>query len=169
MNVVEDEILGGWQVSGITTVQSGFPMSIGPVGNSGSVFGGTQHANLTGAGFKSGTCGAGTTAPIPVGTKYCFFNPAAFGPTPDFTFGNAPRYFSNLRSPGYVDEDLAIQKWFKFGEKFRLQFAVQMFNAFNHANFGIPDASLGDATTTMGESSSTQGARQMQGVLKLTY
>jgi hypothetical protein len=68
-----------------------------------------------------------------------------------------------------VDEDLAIQKWFKFGEKLRLQFAVQMFNAFNHPNFGLPDASLGDQNTTMGESSSTQGARQMQGVLKLTY
>ncbi len=168
MNVVADEFLGGWQVTGITTVQSGFPMSIGPVGNAGSVFGGSQHANLTGAGFRTGSCGSGNSS-IPVGTKYCFFNPMAFASTPDFTFGNAPRYFSNLRAPGYVDQDLGIQKWFKFGEKLRLQFAVQMFNAFNHANFGIPDASLGDQTTTMGESSSTQGARQMQGVLKLTY
>ena len=34
MNRVEDAVAGGWQVSGITTAQSGFPMSIGPGGNS---------------------------------------------------------------------------------------------------------------------------------------
>jgi len=32
MNRAEDAIVGGWQFSGITTVQSGFPMSIGPTG-----------------------------------------------------------------------------------------------------------------------------------------
>jgi hypothetical protein len=102
-----------------------------------------------------------------VGTKYCFLNPAAFKAPDDYTFGTAPRYFSNLRAPGYVDEDLAIQKWFTLKERLRLQIAVQMFNAFNHANFGIPDATVGNPT--MGLSSSTQGARQMQGVLKITY
>jgi hypothetical protein len=145
-------------------------MSIGSSGNSGSVFGGNQHANLTGAAFRTGSCGSALHPPvIPVGTKYCFFNPAAFGPTPDFTFGNAPRYFSNLRAPGYVDEDLTLAKWFNVTEKLRVQFAVQMFNAFNHPNFDMPDASLGDQLTTMGESSGTQGARQMQGVLKVTF
>ena len=170
MNRAEDAIAGGWSVNGITTVQSGFPMSIGPSGNSGSVFGGNQHAQLTGASFKTGTCGSAQHPPeIPVGTKYCFFNPAAFGPTPDFTFGNAPRYFSNLRAPGYVDEDLTFAKWFGLTEKLRLQIAVQMFNAFNHPNFDMPDAQTGDSLTTMGESSGTQGARQMQGVLKVTF
>jgi hypothetical protein len=102
-----------------------------------------------------------------VGTKYCFFNPAAFKAPADYTFGTAPRYFSNLRAPGYVDEDLAIQKWFTLKERLRLQIAVQMFNAFNHANFGIPSATVGNPN--MGLSSSTQGARQMQGALKITY
>jgi hypothetical protein len=169
MNRAEDAIVGGWQVSGITTVQSGFPMSIGPNGNSSTVYGGSQHANLTGQPFRGGSCGAGTaTNPsIPVGSKYCFFNPLAFTPPPAYTFGTGPRYYSNLRAPGYVDEDLTIGKWFNLAEKLRLQFAVQMFNAFNHPNFGIPDSGAGDPT--MGESSSTQGAREMQGVLKITY
>jgi hypothetical protein len=169
MNLVEDEILGGWQVTGITTAQSGFPMSIGPNGDSATVYGGNQHADFTGQPFRTGTCGKGTTTnpSIPVGSKYCFFNPAAFTSPANYTFGAVPRYLSNLRAPGYVDEDLGIQKWFKIGEKFRLQFGVQMFNAFNHPNFAIPDAGAGDPT--MGEASSTQGARQMQGGLKLTY
>ena len=168
MNRVEDAVAGGWQVSGITTAQSGFPMSIGAGGNSASVFGGGQHADLTGAGFKTGHCGGTNGIPeIQVGTKYCFFNPAAFAAPPDFTFGNAPRYFSNLRAPRYVDEDLTLGKWFALTERLRLQFAVQMFNAFNHPNFGIPNSGVG--SPNMGLSSSTQGARQMQGVLKLTY
>ena len=168
MNRAEDAVVGGWQVNGITTVQSGFPMSIGPNGNSSTVFGGSQHANLTGQPFRTGSCGNGTPGNpiIAVGTKYCFFNPAAFTPPPAYTFGTGPRYYSNLRAPGYVDEDLTLGKWFNLAEGFRLQFAVQMFNAFNHPNFGIPDSGVGDGT--MGESSSTQGAREMQGVLKIT-
>ena len=168
MNRVEDAVAGGWQVSGITTVQSGFPMSIGAGGNSASVFGGGQHADLTGAGFKTGHCGGTNGIPeMQVGTKYCFFNPAAFAAPADFTFGTAPRYFSNLRSPGYVDEDLTFGKWFAFTERLRLQFGVQMFNAFNHPNFGIPNSGVG--SPNLGLSSSTQGARQMQGVLKISY
>ncbi len=168
MNGFEDAVAGGWQVTGITTAQSGFPMSIGPSGNAASLYGGNQHADLTGSPFRSGSCGGTNGVPsIPVGQKYCFFNPAAFKAPADYTFGNAPRYFSNLRAPGYVDEDLAIQKWFTLKERLRLQVAVQMFNAFNHANFGIPAATVG--SPNMGLSSSTQGARQMQGALKITY
>ena len=167
-NAITNAVVGGWEVSGITTVQSGFPMAIGSGTSSQTVFGGNQHAQLTGKPFKSGTCGGTNGVPaIPVGTKYCFFNPAAFAQPSPFTFGNAPRYFSNLRAPGYVDQDLTMAKWINITEKFRFQFAVQMFNAFNHPNFGIPSAGVG--SPTMGLSSSTQGARQMQGVLKLTY
>ncbi len=168
MNRAEDAIVGGWMVSGITTVQSGFPLSIGPGTNSETVFGGNQHAQLTGQSFKSGSCGGTNGVPaIPVGSKYCFFNPGAFTSPSPFTFGDAPRYISNLRSPGYVNQDLTLAKWFSLTEKLRLQFGVQMFNAFNHANFGIPSSGVG--SPTMGLSSTTQGARQMQGVLKLTY
>jgi hypothetical protein len=168
MNAVEDAVAGGWEVTGITTAQSGFPMSINPNGNAATVYGGNQHADLTGASFKSGNCGGTNGVPvIPVGKKYCFFNPAAFQAPAPYTFGTAPRYFSNLRAPGYVDEDLAIQKWFTLKERLRLQIAVQMFNAFNHPNFGIPSATVG--SPNLGLSSSTQGARQMQGALKITY
>ena len=168
MNRLEDAVAGGWQVSGITTAQSGFPMSIAPGTSSASVYGGNQHADLTGAPLKSGNCGGTNGVPsIPVGTKYCFFNPAAFTAPSDFTFGNAPRYFSNLRAPGYVDQDFTIGKWFSLRERLRLQIGLQMFNAFNHANFGIPAASVG--SPNLGLSSSTQGARQMQGVVKVTY
>jgi hypothetical protein len=164
MNAIADEVVGGWQVSGITHVQAGFPLSISNGGaNPSSLWGGNQHATLVpGGSEKSGTCKNGED----VGSKICWFNPAAFTQTPAFQFGDAPRYFSNLRAPGYVDEDLGIQKWFNLTEKFRLQFTGQMFNAFNHTNFQSPDIGIGDGT--FGQVTSTQGARQVQLSLKLT-
>ena len=168
MNRAVDVVAGGWQVAGITSVQGGFPMSIGPGTSSESVFGGNQHAQLTGQAFHTGSCGGTNGVPvIPVGTKYCFFNPAAFAAPAQFTFGNAPRYFSNLRAPKYVNQDLTLAKTFQMAERLHLQVGIQMFNAFNHTNFGIPSAGVG--SPTLGLSSSTQGARQMQGLVKLTY
>lgn len=164
MNSVEDAVVGGWQVSGITHIQAGFPLSISNGGaNSASLWGGNQHATLaSGVSEKKGNCQNGEA----VGNKTCWFNPTAFTQTSAFQFGNAPRYFSNLRAPGYIDEDLGVQKWFNLAEKFRLQFTAQMFNAFNHTNFQSPDIGLGD--TTFGQVTSTQGARQVQLSLKLT-
>jgi len=185
MNGLEDAIAGGWQVSGITHIQAGFPLSINANNNAGSLWGGNQHPNLTGAGIKTAGCGGappsgGVSHPfIPVGTKYCFFNgqpsdksllnlgQGAFSQASAYDFGSAPRYFSNLRAPGYVDEDLGIQKWFNLTEKFRMQFTAQMFNAFNHPNFDSPDINLGDAGKSMGESNNTQGPRQVQLSLKI--
>jgi hypothetical protein len=169
MNAVEDAVAGGWQISGITHLQKGFPLSIGNGGqNQASVWGGNQHATFTGTSFSpSSSCTA----------KYCIFNPAAFERSPGLpagpatsaqiaaTFGNVPRYLPNLRAPNYIDEDLGIQKWFNVPEKFRLQFTAQLFNAFNHANFLSPDTNIGDKV--MGQSTGTMGARQIQLALKL--
>jgi hypothetical protein len=163
MNRVADAVVGGWQISGITSVQGGLPLAIGNSNAyASSLWGGNQHANLTGAAFRKGNCGS-----MPVGTQYCFFNPGAFAQAPAYTFGDGPRYYSNLRGPGYVNQDLGLAKWFTLAEKLRMQFAVQMFNTFNHANFGVPNTSIGNST--MGQSSSTLGPRQTQASLKLTF
>jgi hypothetical protein len=163
MNGVENAIAGGWQISGISNFKAGFPLGIGNGGaNPNSVWGGNQHATVvSGVTPKSGSCQNGD----PVGHGICWFNPAAFVQTPAFEFGDAPRYFSNLRAPGYVNTDLAIQKWFTFKEDFRLQFRAEMFNVANHANFTAPDPNIGD--TTFGQVTNTQGARQVQLALKL--
>lgn len=169
MNGTEDAIAGGWQISGITHWQKGFPVSIGNGGqNNASVWGGNQHATFTGTSFSHAS---------PCTAKYCIFNPLAFEKSPALpagpataaqiaaTFGNVPRYLSKLRAPGYVDEDLAIQKGFNIPEKFRLQFTAQLFNAFNHANFTSPDSGIGDAV--FGESTNTMNSRQIQFGFKL--
>ena len=57
-----------------------------------------------------------------------------------FDLGDAPRYFSDLRSPGYNNWDLSIQKYFPVREQVRFQFRLDMFNAFNHCLLYTSDA-----------------------------
>jgi len=50
--------------------------------------------------------------------------------------GSTPRNI--FRAPGIQTVDLAINKRFKFGERQKLEFRTELFNLFNHENFGIP-------------------------------
>ena len=69
-----------------------------------------------------------------------FLNPAAFAIPALGTFGNcAPRAF---HGPGLQNVDLSLFKDFPVTERFRVQFRAEFFNAFNHANFNNPNASV---------------------------
>jgi hypothetical protein len=148
-------ILGGWQLTGIVSAKSGFPLSISPSTNNTNSFGGNQRPNLVGD-------------PRPANqTIYHWINAAAFAEPAAFTFGNSPRNLSNLRSPRYNDWDMGIQKWWSFSEAKRLQFRIEMFNALNHPNFFAPDTNLGDAS--FGSISQAYPARDVQAALKFYF
>ncbi|MBV8820785.1 MAG: TonB-dependent receptor [Acidobacteriaceae bacterium] len=154
-NTVTDAVLGGWQVTGVSTFKSGFPIGVtGAVNNTGS-FGGTQRPDLVG------------NPAVSHPTLAQWFNTAAFQQPAPFTFGNAPRYMSNVRAPGLETFDIGIQKWFKWRELLRLQFRAEMFNAFNRANFYAPDHGFGDAA--FGQISATLPPRDVQFGLKLYW
>lgn len=57
-------------------------------------------------------------------------------------FGNAPRYFSNIRNPGVNNFDFSVQKDLKIpaGEQARLTFSADFFNLPNHPQFAEPNA-----------------------------
>jgi hypothetical protein len=63
--------------------------------------------------------------------------------------------------------DLGIHRNFEMKERDKLSFRWEMFNAFNRANFGAPNVTLG--ATTTGQISSTLPARIMQASLKLSF
>jgi hypothetical protein len=128
-------VLGGWQWSGILTAKSGLPLSINPATNNTGGFGFNQRPNLVPG-----------TSPVPQDQSLTnWINPAAFVQPPAFTFGDAPRFLSNLRAPRYFNWDMGIQKWWKMTESMRLQFRFEMFNALNHPDFFEPDTNLGDS------------------------
>jgi hypothetical protein len=154
-------VLGGWQLTGIVTAKSGFPLSISPAQNNTNSFGGNQRPDLIGN-------------PQPADqTIYHWINAAAFSQPAAFTFGNAPRNLLDLRSPRYNDWDMGIQKWWDFRETKRLQFRIEMFNALNHPNFFAPDTNLGDfktdGTGSFGKISQAYPARDVQAALKFYF
>jgi hypothetical protein len=78
---------------------------------------------------------------------------------------------STLEGPHFSNVDLGVAKNFPWwGEKYRLQFRADAFNAFNHANFGLPDTSIsgntfGVITTQVGQ----ELARAMQFSLRFEF
>ena len=73
-----------------------------------------------------------------------YFNTAAFVPNPIGTFGNSGR--NTIIGPGYADADVGLFKNFRITEGQSLQFRTEIFNLFNHPNFGPPDPNLGSVT-----------------------
>ena len=72
-----------------------------------------------------------------------------------------------LRGNAVNTADLGFFKNFAFKEHYRFEFRAEMFNAFNRANFGTPNASIGNAQA--GQISGTAPARIQQAALKLAF
>ncbi len=154
MNGVLNAIVGGWQTTGIFTFKQGFPLTITSSGNGLDYFGAGQHVDVVGNYHVSNP------------SIHEWFNTSAFKVAAPWTLGNAPRYFSDLRAPHYNNWDIGIQKNFPIKESVRLQFRVDMFNAFNHANFYSPNTFMGGGFGTI---TATWDPRLMQAALKVYW
>jgi TonB dependent receptor len=136
---ITNKLVGGWQISGLTLFQSGFPFSV-----------------VTGRDLA----GTGTLVERP--DRVC--NGKASNPTVDrwfdtscFTtqymeaalaagqprFGNAGRNI--LDEPGWNVWDMNIQKDTSITERFRTELRLEMYNAFNHPHFQRPNNTVGVA------------------------
>jgi hypothetical protein len=137
----------GWQLSGITTYQSGTPFSV--INNAGS----SGIAVLDNAGVANGV-GAGSypdlaSNPAPAEVKN---NPGSFGPLlgnpNDFvaprglTFGDAGR--NVLNNPSRLNFDMSLLKHFRIRENSEVEFRAEAFNVFNHTQFRIYDPNFGN-------------------------
>ncbi len=137
---VVDHILGGWSVNGIYTYQSGEPFSV----MSGVYTANNSHtsrAALVGAmPDMQLTQIAGVPGPV-------FFKDASAFKFPDVgTTGMGRNLFT---AQPYWNVDLGVTKRFNITERVNMDFRMEMFNAFNHANFDNPrDASIGSPVIT---------------------
>ena len=143
---VASHVLGGWRAAAVYSVSSGSPFGITDksYGYCNAAHTLTNRPNMIGdplpAGFNqtidrwfdtsafdfSGTCPAQNLVVT------------SFPGDPTKAFGNAPRYFSNIRNPGVNNVDLSLQKDFGLtgGDQGRLRFRADFFNLFNHPQFG---------------------------------
>ena len=145
--------LGNWEVSGILTMSSGLPFSIGSPDNSFSYSGcradlvpGVPLEVHQGSKFSGGPSGKGWVNQ--------YFNPAAFTTCAPGTFGTSARNL--LRGPAEKNLDVAIIKNFPFyKDQYRFQFRWEMFNATNTPYFNIPNTTVG--SPSFGQITSTNG------------
>jgi len=154
-----DILLGGWQINGIVTYQTGFPISINAIdpGGVNQTFG--NRANVSGdptKGFDK--------------SRTQWFNTSVFSqPTIDIPgqdgFGNSGRNL--VEAPGISNFDLSAFKNIKLTERFRWQIRIEAFNAFNHTQFGYPDPNV--YSPTFGVIDSARPARIIQYGTKLIW
>jgi hypothetical protein len=137
MNRVLDAIIGGWSVSTLITEQSGQPMSI-YMANS-RLLDGNQRPNVLCAGRTGISTNAAAIQQVPFLNANCFADPG------DQVPGNAPRYFSGLRTDGIHNLDSNLFKEFVPKEGMTLQLRAEVFNTFNTPRFAEPDAFVGDS------------------------
>lgn len=137
MNGIVDGFLGGWQINGYLTLQSGLPIVIGLSG--GNIADGSQRPNVTGnprSNFSIHDVVAG---------KGSYFKPGAYSNPGDQIAGNAPRFDDRVRGDGIRDLDFSLFKNFQIRETMKLQFRTEFFNFTNTPRFGDPNGSVGDS------------------------
>ncbi len=164
-NGAANAFIGGWQLSGNMTVQSGVPQTLS-------------------VGFNN----AGTNNPLPDRPSYTgtdrgylsdhthatlgvpWYNPASFAPAPQGTFGNVGR--SSMITPAFQTFDLAVHKQIAmpYGEGHSLQLRLEAFNVFNHPVWSAPQGNT--SASDFGIISSTSAnvpMRQLQLGLKYSF
>jgi hypothetical protein len=134
-------VLDGWQVTGITTLQTGFPIIIGDTSGlslqcpgAGVAYYGCWDAPNT-VGYPSNYNPRNTTLSFgsnPALPNY-YFNPNAFADETPGMIGNEGK--GNFHGPGINNTDLALIKSIKFSESRSVQFRLEAFNVFNHSQF----------------------------------
>jgi carboxypeptidase family protein len=131
--------IGGWEVSGIVTMESGTPINIGISGGQGGNFvGGSNRPDLTGTVSYPHTVLAGQQ-------KIQYFDPSAFSLPALGAWGNLKH--NALRGPGRDNWNLSLFKSFTFSEArgSRLELRLETFNTWNHTQFNGVSTALGDS------------------------
>jgi hypothetical protein len=153
-----ERVVGGWQLTTITTLQTGLPFSPTMASSNLNNAGAYQLPNRVGVG----------DLPKDQRTIQRYFDTSAFVAPPAFTYGNAG--LNILRGPGLSSVDFAVHKnvalW---NETSRLQLRMEAFNILNNANFVLPNIQIGSAAAGTITRTVTGFGRQLQMVAKVEF
>jgi hypothetical protein len=154
-----DGVIGGWQVNGIVTVQSGTPLTIS-ASNTAGLFNPVTRANWNGKDPVLDTPA--------VDRLQKWFDTLAFSQPAPFTFGNAGATFPMLRTHDVRNVDLSLFKHFTIARGMRLQARIETFNVLNRVQFGSPNTSV--SSTSFGVvTSQANTPRQIQFGVKVLW
>ncbi len=185
-NAFVDNLLGGWSVAGVTTIQSGLPLSLfannftnafGITADRVQIAAGCTHADLTTSGSVTSRLGGLSGGPGYF-NRVCINGLTATGGAPAFpliepgggtNFGNSA--VGLVTGPGQNNSDIAIIKRTRvgfLGEGGNIEFRTELFNAFNHPQFANPGQSASFAS--YGQITGTSvNARIIQFGLKVNF
>ena len=160
-----DLLIGGWTVSSVINLQSGFPLNVQQAADSRLSVGGTTTANrpnLVG-GVDLATAGSyeDRLASADHATA-TWINPAAFSLAAAGTFGNTPRTITDLRTPGQYNVDAVVMKNVSFGGSKVAQIKFEVLNMLNR-----PIARALQGANTVGSSNFGQTTIQA-GFMRIT-
>jgi hypothetical protein len=155
-------VLEGWQLAGITTIQTGHPFDL--FGNRDS-----QHTGLSARLDLIGNPALPSGHPInETGLNINAFQMANYG-----FAGNVSK--NRFYGPGYDNWEMVMSKDTSISERVKLQFRTEVFNVFNRTQFDQPGnlsqspGTFGFSTATLSQPDGTTSARQMQFGLKLLF
>jgi outer membrane receptor protein involved in Fe transport len=156
-----NRLVEGWQVSAIATARSGTPFSIQD---------GLDQANLNNPagqpGERPNLTGVSTVPTNGRNVHGQWVNPLAFALQPFGTLGDLGR--NTLLGPRFVDFDTSLTKVTQIRENMNVEFRAEVFNPFNHPNFGLPVAFL--TNPNFGQILNTVGnSRQIQFGVKFSF
>ncbi|HEY2016407.1 MAG TPA: TonB-dependent receptor [Bryobacteraceae bacterium] len=152
-NKIAGYIAGGWEVSGILSLQSGRPFT---------ALVSKDNANVLGSVDRPNVIGDGNAGPR---TVQQWINTSAFALAPAGTFGNAGR--NNLFAPPFKNLDAVVSRVFPIRETLAIQLRIEAFNATNHPNFDAPVQTFDNPS--FGSIQQAEAARQLQFGLKIKF
>jgi len=177
----QQELLGGWQVTGINTVASGVPIDLTYTANTNQVVSTTSSVYALRPNLVSTPKAVyGSTLTKSASALGGFFDPTAVsGPPGTQLFGNAGR--NDLRGPAFGQFDLAAHKKFTLlSDRQTLDFRIEAFNVMNATNYIAPSSNIGTVNAagvlspnasfgTFSGSTSVFPSRQVQLALRLAF
>ena len=153
---IGNALLGGWQISSILSISSGFPRTVTT---------GRDQAN-TGAGSDRPNRGGDPNLPRGDRSIDRWFDTSAYSLEPLGTFGNAGR--NNVFGPGIFSWDASLLRNFRTGRGTTLQFRAEAFNLPNHPIWAEPNTSF--TSPNFGRISNTRRPmRELQFGLKFIF
>jgi len=148
--------LGGWEVSGIMTIESGLPINL----SADSGVGGFLGSGASSRPNISGSISYPNTVLTTGNQNIQYFDPSVFSVPGTGTFGNLGH--NALRGPGRDNWDMSLFKSFTFSEArgSRFEIRLETFNTWNHTQFQNVDTSINDSR--FGQFTSAYAGRTLQ-------
>jgi hypothetical protein len=178
---VVNVLVGGWKIAAVQKYQSGTPLAVSSPGWTSGIFAGDEGA--TGSGSRPNIIPGVSVHAVNSSGKFVYgkslrFNPAAFAPAPDFTFGDAPKALG-VRELFNSGEDFNVNKAIPmFTERVHTDFRVEFFDVFNRHRFTGFNTSITCTPTPTNNCSSSgegqgtglaYGPRNIQGSLRVAF